>query len=371
MAKTVFDDGNQALGQKGTRVTAAQLNGLQNHRHDGKDQDGSCPLDYVAATGTGNAVAISLTPALTAHVAGMPIRFKASAANTGSATLAVNGLSAVGIRHQNGSVLLPGDLQAGGIYTVMYDGTYYQLEGNVSSNTSVSGISRNLLILNNATTPNSKVDISADEVVLVDSTGYPIRLTGVSVTADITVSGAGGLDTGAEANSTWYAIWLIYDGTTISPLLSTSSSAPTLPGGYTFKAHLGYVRNDSSGNFVVFMQRGSVATITEQVIFTALAGVTSYTSQTLSGAIPPNAKRALGNWGLTSGQSRSMAIAADSNGLGVQVFNPYSVGAPAGMNGFVGAADTYQVPIKTAQTIYWKATDTQAIYRFTVTGYEL
>ena len=51
MAKTVFVDGNKALGVRGTVVTAAVMNGLQNHTHDGVDEDGHAPLIDVVPTG--------------------------------------------------------------------------------------------------------------------------------------------------------------------------------------------------------------------------------------------------------------------------------------------------------------------------------
>lgn len=48
MAKTVFIDGNPSLGILGTIVTAAFLNLIFNHKHDGLNQDGSAPIDEVA-----------------------------------------------------------------------------------------------------------------------------------------------------------------------------------------------------------------------------------------------------------------------------------------------------------------------------------
>lgn len=128
MGKTVFSDGDKSQGIKGTRVTADILNGLQNHRHDGVDADGSGPLNYAAAGGTANAITIALTPALTAHVAGMPIQFKASAANTGAATIAINALAAVAIKRPDGTALQINDLVAGMIAVIIYDGSGYQLQ---------------------------------------------------------------------------------------------------------------------------------------------------------------------------------------------------------------------------------------------------
>ena len=45
MAKTIFDD----TPPQGTIVTAAFLNAIQNHRHDGANADGSCPIEYAVA----------------------------------------------------------------------------------------------------------------------------------------------------------------------------------------------------------------------------------------------------------------------------------------------------------------------------------
>lgn len=99
---------------------------------------------------------------------------------------------------------------------------------------------------------------TADAVTVETTTGEAYRAQSVSVTCNITTSGANGLDTGAEASSTWYSIWLIYNPTTNTQagLLSLSATAPTMPSGYTFKARLGWVRNNGSSNFINFVQYG-------------------------------------------------------------------------------------------------------------------
>src|SRR3990172_8514442 len=62
----------------------------------------------------------------------------------------------------------------------------------------------NLVIQNNVAAANNKVDIMED-VLTVEG----IRLESVSVSADITASGAGGLDAGSEAADAWYYVWAI------------------------------------------------------------------------------------------------------------------------------------------------------------------
>jgi len=61
-----------------------------------------------------------------------------------------------------------------------------------------------------------KVLVNADSIVMSD--GEEVS-SWSNVVANITASGANGLDTGAEAASTWYEIWAIYNGTTKSALL--------------------------------------------------------------------------------------------------------------------------------------------------------
>lgn len=84
-----------------------------------------------------------------------------------------------------------------------------------------------------------------------------------SCTIDITTSGAGGLDTGSVAASTWYYHWVIYSSgnNTASCLDSLSATAPTMPSGYTFKARVGANQTDASANkcFSRVQQYGRVA----------------------------------------------------------------------------------------------------------------
>lgn len=79
-------------------------------------------------------------------------------------------------------------------------------------------------------------------------------VTSSDITANITTSGANGLDTGAEASSTFYHLWAIgkSDGT-LALLLSTSATSPTMPSGYTFKRLMWGVANDSSSHLVDFV----------------------------------------------------------------------------------------------------------------------
>jgi hypothetical protein len=156
MAKTVFVDGNPALGVVGTVVDAAFLNSIFQSRPDGANQDGSLPICYAPDTGAANACVIALTPALTAHVPGMPIFFKAAHANTGASTININGLGSVALVHMDGSPIIANDIAAGGMYCAVYSGTAYcllipNLSDSFSTFNAVTGSRTSGVIYTNST----------------------------------------------------------------------------------------------------------------------------------------------------------------------------------------------------------------------------
>lgn len=139
MAKTYFENG--------TIVTPTFMNTIyySGHYHTGLDADGHAAIPYAADTGTANNYIVNLSPALPSYVTGMPIRFKAANTNTGTSTLNVNNLGAKTIKRHDRD-LAPGDIKAGQIVEVIYDGTYFQLvspvdilvgEVNVSQNSTI------------------------------------------------------------------------------------------------------------------------------------------------------------------------------------------------------------------------------------------
>lgn len=82
---------------------------------------------YAADTGAANALVVTLSPAPSAYVAGMGLRVKVAATNTMESTINVNGLGTKAIRRVNGGPIIAGDLVAGGISDLTYDGAAFQL----------------------------------------------------------------------------------------------------------------------------------------------------------------------------------------------------------------------------------------------------
>jgi hypothetical protein len=83
---------------------------------------------YVADSGAANAYVVTFAASLTFSLAaGVPVVFKASAANTGASTLNANATGARSIKNVDGTALAAGQIAANGIYKVIYDGTQYLL----------------------------------------------------------------------------------------------------------------------------------------------------------------------------------------------------------------------------------------------------
>ncbi len=78
------------------------------------------------AGGTADALTITLSPAITAYAAGQRFAFIAAAANTGAATIDVNGVGTKTIQLA-GSALAAGDITSGRLYEIVYDGTQFQV----------------------------------------------------------------------------------------------------------------------------------------------------------------------------------------------------------------------------------------------------
>ncbi len=115
-----------------------------------------------------------------------------------------------------------------------------------------------LRLANDATTPDEIVTIATGQAR--DSTNANDIVVSTAISANNTVAGAGGLDTGTVAASTFYAVYVLDDSTGYnSPtgLLSLSATAPVIPGGYDMYRRVGFVLTDATSDFLVFDQRGS------------------------------------------------------------------------------------------------------------------
>ena len=85
---------------------------------------------YAAASGT-DTLTLTLAPAIASYTTGLKCSFKAASNNTGTTTIAINGLAAKTIKKNDGADDLEADdLVSGVIYDIVYDGTNFQIQGH-------------------------------------------------------------------------------------------------------------------------------------------------------------------------------------------------------------------------------------------------
>lgn len=235
-----------------TTGNCVSLNGTS----DFVDSGGPCGSGGIASGtdgGTANARVITASYSLAVNSV---VSFLATSTNTGPTTANVNGtgLKNIFVPLPSGPVALAGgEIKQGNIILLSYDGTRYQLLNPPSS----SGMEMASGLLGHVTGSNKKMSYDASYIQMASSNGSIFRATNPSPDADLTLSGAGGLDTGSASPNTFYHVWAISNGTTTTGLLSLSSTAPIMPAGYIYKARIGANRTDASTNFPDLQQVGA------------------------------------------------------------------------------------------------------------------
>lgn len=248
---------------------------------------------------------------------------------------------------------------------------------------------RNLLIVNHAASPTTTLDITIDEIAICKSNGTPLFLRNVSISVNITVSGAGGLDTGTEAAGTWYYIYVMSDGTTTSALLSTSGTAPTLPGAYVYFGLIGAIRNDLAANlWTIFQRDKDVVNVPVGLYYSSSASTSPF--QLPSGGPTevtcPIAKKLRGSVYSYTSVDCAIQIAADSQGTGASLIstptsgNALAVSFNAGDGAMVNstnvntnafAAGPFEIAVDASQDL-WIKTDAQTTHWVVLlSGYSL
>jgi hypothetical protein len=348
-AQTILNSNPVTLDSSGRAI----IFGSGSYRQVVKDQFGNLIWDQTTSepisgsasfggTSTGTVNAQIVSAGTWSGADGSIINFTAGLTNTGSMTITVGvGGSPIALL-KNGSSgpvnLVAGDVTSGNIYSIAYSvslGTFQLLQSLPAAvviatqaqaiagadNTTVMtplrtsqaigafGVPATAALVaswsfrfNPAGTlpeyahPLATGNFSGLKVTVTSSSAVTVTASlGLNVSADITVSGAGGLDTGAEASSTWYYVWVIWSGTTAAALLSTSSTAPTMPATYVNKVLVGAIRNDNSFNLWRMIQYGRRAQIlvgtnptAPPVIVTGSNG-NVLTATSISGFVPSTA----------------------------------------------------------------------------------
>ncbi len=247
---------------------------------------GTSTDDYAVTVNNGVSYSVTLASGLLVNLK-LP-----SVSNTKPARLTVNATATKPIRKVD-QELRAGDLPAAAVVTLLFDASKdcFQLIACSRDNIGARGHVSGLVV---ARASNSTVDVDAASVVTENSAGILQESRSVNLTLNLASSGANGLDTGSEANSTWYFVWVIAkaDGT-VAGLLSVSSTNPTLPTGYTYKRLVSAAYNGSDGHLIAFRQDGE--NVNYGVAFNVLAAgsATTYgTGVSLASATPSIASEA-------------------------------------------------------------------------------
>jgi hypothetical protein len=164
--------------------------------------------------------------------------------------------------------------------------------GDIAAN-SIANYVGGLQLANDITTPNTKFTVGAGTAT--DDSGsiqmvLPsfIKTTGAWATG----SDTGCLDTGTVASSSTYHVFAIArpGQSAVNILCSTSSFAPVMPAGYTYKARIGSILTDGSSNILAFTQRGQKFMLNAmQLAANSVSVGTTAISQTL-GFVPSGVK---------------------------------------------------------------------------------
>jgi hypothetical protein len=173
---------------------------------------------------------------------------------------------------------------------------------------------------------NTTVAVAADYVAMTDGAGN-FLVGPASATCNLGSAGnANQLDAGTIATDTWYYIWAISNGVTIGTLASTSSSAPTMPSGYTYKARIGAVQTTHPSAILY----GTWQFGRRAQYIVGLAGAT---------ALPVIKSGAAGTWSDTNDATMVYAaqtvvgngffVPATASEIGIQLVSGYKFGARA------------------------------------------
>jgi hypothetical protein len=226
------------------------------------------------STGT-DAIAITLSPAITAYVAGQRFHFLAGGTNTGAATLNANAVGAKNLRKgPAGSVALAaGDITAGGMYDVEYDGTNMQLLN--------PGLGRNIsvfaaTILDDADASAVRTTIGLGTMATQNANNVTITGGAVSGITDLAVADGGtGASTAAGARTNLGAILTdaVFPGALIAIIVDRKSSG-TGPGNISSSADTTRTLNtlDYNRNTTVSLGGGTTGTDGTASQFTLPAG---------------------------------------------------------------------------------------------------
>jgi hypothetical protein len=202
------------------------------------DQSGA-KLYAVTAAGA-NVYTASIAPAITAYAEGQVFYIKITTANTGASALNLNGLGYKTLVKDGSLALVSGDLLAGKVYPVYYDGTNFQVLNAVStvSNLTLSGngiVGGNFGVGSGGTFPHIGIYNSRNLTGAGSGMAYGIANTG-AVQSDVTTIATYNQVLGSTAPGSYTLPLLVYNSASQSTF--GAGSAVTTQVGYSAESTL-------------------------------------------------------------------------------------------------------------------------------------
>ena len=186
-----------------------------NYPSAGQVQDSA--LTYLSSIAGTNTITATAPVSMSAYATGQEFTFVAANSNTGGVTININSIGAKSITKNGTTALAVGDIIAGAIINVVYDGTQFQMVSPTPALTSLSGGTTGLVTYNsNATTVT--ISFASPAVFTVASAGLlPANTTQIELLT------TGTLPAGVSTNQVYYVVNA--SGTTFNVSLTSGGSA--------------------------------------------------------------------------------------------------------------------------------------------------
>jgi len=226
---------------------------------------------YSVMGGGTTAYTATLVPALNSYTTGQRFWLKVNVTNTGASTLTVNGTATRTIKKNTDQDVVEGDMPAGALMEIMYDGTNMVILA-ISSPYAFMTTKGDLIVASAANTPIRKAVGANDTVLVADSTAAggikwgAVPITTSNAKSNVTsragnaasgnqviAHGLGKIPALVEISTTWYASGASakglttngnYDGTTTNSITNFGFSTGTAGNSNTY---IIYVEDPTTG----------------------------------------------------------------------------------------------------------------------------
>jgi hypothetical protein len=269
---------------------------------------------YGVDAGSTDAYSVTLTPTLTSYVAGQSFDIFCNSANTGAATLNIDGLGAKTIVNPNGTTLTDNEIIGGQIIHVVYDGTHFQM---ISSGSSGGGGGSGTV---------TSVGVSS-------STGLQVANTPVTTTGTITVDLPSSISGRNMIVNGDFQVWQRGAGDSAVIAVPASTNAYTadrwqLSTNANQACTVTQTAGSTSGSYLATIQRNSGQTGTSNYSF-----VTSLTRSMCIGAAGKSVT-------LSFQAKKNADYSASADALVVRIVTGTGSSDSSLLNGWTGAANT-------------------------------